>query len=105
MICVCVAFHRTAHQELSDRVLKQFNNQLHSQSNHSAHHMQASSSVSRIDHGGSRLQRASDHEAVTDLGYGNPHKVNRHRPEFRLDNLRSESDNQVKRKAKKLPPI
>jgi hypothetical protein len=98
-------FGRTAHQELSDRVLKQFNNQLHSHINNNSHHMQASSSVSKIDHGGPRAHRVSDHESVMDLGYGNPHKVNRHRPEFRLDNLRSESDNQVRRKAKKLPPI
>lgn len=78
---------RTAHQELSDRVLKQFNSQ-----------MKESSSYPHL-HG------HANHEHAEDLGYGHVQKARR-RPGFKVDSqVRSESDSHIKRSKKRLPPL
>ncbi len=78
---------RTAHQELSDRVLKQFNSQ-----------MKESQSYSHL-HG------HANREHVEDAGYGHIQKARR-RPEFKVDSqVRSESDGHGKRSKKRLPPL
>ena len=83
--------YRTAHQELSERVIKQFNSP----------GKKGSVSVGNL-HGVSQ-----SNNRVMDHGYGNVQtkKKQKAKPEFRLDHIRSESDPSGKRKAKRLPPI
>ena len=81
---------RSAHQELSDRVLKQLN---------SPERKKGSISVGNL-HSGAPANDKSNR--LVDQGYGKPKR----RPEFKLDgHVRSESDPRGRRKAKKLPPL